>query len=284
MARACIRELPDSALKSCLLKRSIRGHAMELVPVRFEGMTGRIPHDHWAQWYDAIYEATFGDTYRWLTDETLRTVSAMAKPGDHILDIGAATGRLSVPLASAGYRVHAVDRSPAMLHRLLVRAAESGVGTRVTAQCVTAHEIDYDSVFDIALCVFTVILYVPDRLELYGTLRAIASALRIGGHLLLDIPRRDLFVGYQADNEAITREVRLTADASDIDGRRFAYRDDTYLKAPFFVRVSEHFDATWWPEDEVLAAATHAGFSLAADVSHRFARAASTHGGHRRDR
>ena len=247
-------------------------------------MAERIPHDDWAQWYDAIYEATYGDAYQWLTDETLRTVSDMAKQGDAILDVGAATGRLSVPLALAGHRVHAVDRSPGMLHRLLLRATAAGVGDRVTAQCVPVQDAALPSTYDIALCVFTVLLYVPDQASLDGMMHAIASALRIGGHLLLDIPRRDLFVGYDADTESISRTVRITADPLDESGRRFIYSDDAYLKAPFFARVSERFAATWWPEDEVRKAAAQAGLALEVDVSHRFARAASTHWWLRRDR
>ena len=245
--------------------------------VRFVSMAGRLPHDDWAQWYDAIYEATYGDSYRWLTDETLRAVKVTAKPNDRILDVGAATGRLAIPLAEMGHRVHAIDRSPAMLHRLLVRAEALGVGHRVTAQCVSAHDIDYEDAFDVGLCVFTVLLYISNRPELDATLRAISRAIRPGGRVLLDVPRRDLFVGYHANTDSIVRNVRIAPDPTDPRGRRFSYEDEAYLKAPFFVRVSERFDATWWPESEVLESALDAGLELAADVSSDFLRAASAH-------
>lgn len=240
-------------------------------------MAERIPHDDWAQWYDKVYEETYGDAYRWLTEATLRTVFEHARPGDRILDIGAATGRLTVPLASAGYRVHAVDRSPAMLHRLLLRAQATGVGHRVTAQCVSAQNLTDDTRFAIAICVFTVLLYLPDRLTLEGTLNAIAANLQIGGRLLIDVPRRELFVGYLAETDSITRNVQITPDPTDAAGRRFTYRDDAYLKAPFFVGISERFVATWWPEHEVLEAANKAGLELERDVSGQFVRAASSH-------
>jgi SAM-dependent methyltransferase len=244
----------------------------------------RIPHDDWAQWYDAIYDATYGDAYRWLTEETLQAVIEKARLGDAILDIGAATGRLAVPLAAAGYRVHAVDRSPSMLRQLLVRATESRVGHRLTVQCVNAQMLDGPPTFDLALCVFTVLLYLPDRAALTGTLAAIASRLRVGGRLLLDVPRRELFVGYRADTDQVERLVEISPDPTDLDGRRFSYRDHVFLKSPFLVRVSEHFVATWWPECEVLEAATSAGLELEADVSRRFTRAASAHWWLRRHR
>jgi SAM-dependent methyltransferase len=247
-------------------------------------MGERIPHDDWAQWYDLIYEATYGDAYRWLTDETLRAVQSVADPNSAVLDVGAATGRLTVPLAQLGHRVHAIDRSPAMLHRLLMRATTEGLGKHITTQCVSAHDMVSAVPFDLALCVFTVLLYLPDLPTLERTLGAISASLRVGGRLLVDVPRRDLFVGYVAETDAISRQVRISPASNDQTGCRFEYEDHVYLKAPFLVRIEERFDATWWPEKVVLEAAQRAGLELELDISDRFARAASAHWWLRRDR
>src|SRR5580693_5062940 len=43
--------------------------------------------------------------------------------GAQILELGAGSGRVTVPLARDGFRVTAVDRSPAMLDKLRARVA-----------------------------------------------------------------------------------------------------------------------------------------------------------------
>jgi SAM-dependent methyltransferase len=49
------------------------------------------------------------------------------------VDVGGGTGGFAVPLAKAGHRVTVVDASPDALAALTRRAAEAGVGERVTA-------------------------------------------------------------------------------------------------------------------------------------------------------
>ncbi|MEX0667510.1 MAG: class I SAM-dependent methyltransferase, partial [Acidimicrobiia bacterium] len=59
---------------------------------------------------------------------TLEVVARRAGQGGTILDIGAGTGRASLPLAQAGHPVTAVEPSPTMLEGL----AETSVGLPVT--------------------------------------------------------------------------------------------------------------------------------------------------------
>ncbi|MCA1791649.1 MAG: methyltransferase domain-containing protein, partial [Thioalkalivibrio sp.] len=85
------------------------------------------PHDAWARHYDHVLERTFGRAYRDFTDRTLREVRARIAPPARVVDFGAGTGRLAVPLARDGFRVTAVDPSPAMLERLVENAGQAGV-------------------------------------------------------------------------------------------------------------------------------------------------------------
>jgi len=64
-------------------------------------------------------------------DVTWRYLDAYLPPRGKILDIGAATGAYSIPLAKRGYSVTAVDLSPALIKECRKRVREAKVGDKV---------------------------------------------------------------------------------------------------------------------------------------------------------
>jgi SAM-dependent methyltransferase len=88
-----------------------------------------VPHDSWASVYDRVYEQTFGAFYANLTDTTLAVIASVAPPRGRIVDFGAGTGRLSIPLARAGYAVTAVEQSALMLAVLQAKAVRASLET-----------------------------------------------------------------------------------------------------------------------------------------------------------
>ena len=109
-----------------------------------------------------------------------------------VLDLGGGTGGLAVPLAELGHDITVVDPSPDALAALERRAAESGVGERITAR-----QGDADSLGDIVppspqegfdlVCCHGVLEVVDDPA---AALAAVATVLAPGGHLsLLDAGR-----------------------------------------------------------------------------------------------
>jgi len=73
-------------------------------------------HSTWAKYYDEVNRECFGIYYDQLTELTLSTINSI---GDNlsIVDFGAGTGRLSIPL-SRNHRVTAVEPSASMLQQL----------------------------------------------------------------------------------------------------------------------------------------------------------------------
>ena len=61
-------------------------------------------HDNWGSLYDYVYEQTYGDFYRDLTVETVDQINQIL-PSGTIIDYGAGTGRLSIPLSNQGSKV-----------------------------------------------------------------------------------------------------------------------------------------------------------------------------------
>jgi SAM-dependent methyltransferase len=64
-------------------------------------------------------------------DTLLDTVINEIKPNDTVLDIGAGTGRWTIPLAKVAFRITAVDPSEAMLEILKRNSVESGVTEKI---------------------------------------------------------------------------------------------------------------------------------------------------------
>jgi S-adenosylmethionine-dependent methyltransferase len=119
--------------------------------------------------------------------EVLSAVLAEADPagdGLHVVDAGGGTGGFAVPLAAAGHRVTVIDPSPDSLAALQRRAAERGLGDRVTAVQGDLAElpdlVDTGST-DLLLC-HSVLELVDDPAE---ALAGIVGVLRSGGRLSL---------------------------------------------------------------------------------------------------
>lgn len=72
------------------------------------------------------------------------------QPGASILEVGCGTGRHTIPLTKAGYRVTGVDISAAMLDEARTAAASAGV----TLDLVHANIIDFtpQKAYDAAIC------------------------------------------------------------------------------------------------------------------------------------
>jgi SAM-dependent methyltransferase len=219
-------------------------------------------HATWADVYDEIYAQSFGEFYSRLTSTTLETIRGLVKPGARILDFGAGTGRLAVPLAMRGHHVTAVEPSGAMLRVLLRKAAAAGVAL----DTVEAKMGDYkgDGSFDFATSVFTVIAYVLTEEELLASFQAAASCLRSGGRFLVDVPGLAIFASDVRENDKVKRRVSVTPDLGDV----FTYEGNTrVLWEGRWVEVRDRFPIRYWPPAVVQEFLAKAGFKLEQDFS-----------------
>jgi len=88
-------------------------------------MTRTSPPDDAAAWVVYLHQRHAGqpDAARDRCAQALTVISSLVRIGDSLLDVGAGTGRLTLPLARCVGHVTALDRTPAMLEILRRQAS-----------------------------------------------------------------------------------------------------------------------------------------------------------------
>jgi SAM-dependent methyltransferase len=223
-----------------------------------------IPHDSWAAGYDHLYEASFGAFYQQLTAATLEVITCAVAPPARVLDFGAGTGRLALPLAARGYEVTAVDTSAQMLAVL----AQKPGAARVVTHVGRMQDFTTEQGHDLATCVFTVLLYLLTEEDLAQSIAAAARALRPGGQFLIDIPSRQLFQSAEYGDHNCSRRVRITPVTRQI----FDYEETSSILVGGEVRhFEDRFQIRYWPSGFVRAVLLENGFEIIRDLSADFA-------------
>ena len=223
-----------------------------------------LPHDSWAQHYDLVLDRTFQDEYQAFTERTLEVIRSVVSPPASIVDFGAGTGRLAVPLARAGYSVTAVDPSGEMLAVLKRNAADLPI------EVVECGMQDYrgESQHDLALCVFTVLVYMLDEDALRSAFAAAAAAVRPGGCLLVDLPSASVFEGFDFDTADVIRCVEIEPIGQSL----FRYHEKTAVMLDGrATSYEDQFEIRHWKPVEIRAALSDAGFRVREDLSDHFA-------------
>lgn len=78
-------------------------------------------------WHPEFWERMQRVERSWLAESPTPAIVEDLARGGSILDVGAGTGRLTIPLAGRGHRVTAVERDPAMAKALATEAERAGV-------------------------------------------------------------------------------------------------------------------------------------------------------------
>ena len=122
--------------------------------------------------------------------------------------------------------------------------------------------------FDIALCVFTVLLYLLDEAALNASFESAAAALRPGGRLLLDVPTEQLFQSYHRAASGFERDVRVIRQTDVL----FRYEEATRIfDGDRWVSYTDSFQIRHWRQPQIPSALERAGFAWDADWSAQFA-------------
>ncbi|MCC6484972.1 MAG: class I SAM-dependent methyltransferase [Armatimonadetes bacterium] len=132
-------------------------------------------------WVPEVYDLMEGDF-----EDDLPMILALARRvGGPVVDLGSGTGRLTIPLASEGLDVFAVDSDP-MMHSQLRRNSE-GLGLSITSIEAQIQTFELPEKARLAVCSTNTFLYLGSLEEQRRALANIRRNLAVGGHLWLDV-------------------------------------------------------------------------------------------------
>ncbi len=211
------------------------------------------PHDTWADHYDCAYKLTSRRQYQQLTLDTLNLIQKFCPPPARVVDYGAGTGRLAIPLAQLGYRVTAVEACAEMCRVLKAKAA-AGVEGAVAEPCAVCQQATVpqeqrkpvevsvqnqdicqaldESGFDLGLCVFTVPNYLVEEAQLRRFAAVAAQAIKPDGKLLVSFVDDMQVLKSRYDRGPLSGEsehckIQRRIEITTVRGRRYDYDEKT---------------------------------------------------------
>jgi SAM-dependent methyltransferase len=110
-------------------------------------------------------------------------LAELAGPGGSALELAVGTGRVALPLAERGVRVHGIDLSEAMLARLHAKGGAEQVATTLGDMTSTRVE----GSFDLAYLVFNTVANVTTQDGQVAVFANAAAHLRPGGHFVVEV-------------------------------------------------------------------------------------------------
>ena len=104
------------------------------------------------------------------------------------LELGIGTGRIALPLAQRGIRVHGIDLSEAMVARLQAKSGNEQIGLTIGDFATTT----VDELFSVAYLVFNTIMNLTTQEEQVACFQNAAAHLQPGGCFVIEVGVPDL--------------------------------------------------------------------------------------------
>ena len=142
-----------------------------------------MPEDYFGE----AVAARFDERYAYqadpsVVDPIVAFLSKLAGDGD-ALELGIGTGRIALPLAERGVRVHGIDLSAAMVARLQAKPGAEQIGVTVGDFASTA----VDGAFSVAYLVANTIMNLTTQEEQVACFRNAAAHLEPGGCFVIEV-------------------------------------------------------------------------------------------------
>ncbi len=142
-----------------------------------------VPEDYFGENVAASYDETLGN---WGDPEVVEpAVDFLAElaGGGAALELGIGTGRIALPLAARGVRVHGIDLSEAMVARLRAKPGGDSVGVTIGDFATTR----VDGTFTLAYVVFNTIMNLTSQDAQVACVQNVAAHLEPGGCFVIEV-------------------------------------------------------------------------------------------------
>ena len=142
-----------------------------------------MPEDHFGERVAARYDASSADMFEpAAVDPVVDFLADLAGHGA-ALELGIGTGRIALPLARRGIRVHGIDLSEAMVARLLAKPGAEQIGVTI-GDFATAT---VDGRFTVAYLVFNTIMNLTTQDGQVACFQNVAAHLEPGGCFVIEV-------------------------------------------------------------------------------------------------
>ena len=142
-----------------------------------------MPEDHFGEPVAARYDESSAEMFEpALVDPVVDFLAALAGQGA-ALELGIGTGRIALPLARRGVRVHGIDLSGAMVARLRAKPDAEQIAVTIGDFATTT----VDGRFSVAYLVFNTIMNLTSQDEQVACFQNAAAHLEEGGCFVIEV-------------------------------------------------------------------------------------------------
>jgi SAM-dependent methyltransferase len=142
-----------------------------------------MPEDHFGERVAATYDESSADMFEPAAVEPVVDFLADLAGDGAALELGIGTGRIALPLAQRGVRVHGIDLSEAMVARLRAKPGAEQIGVTV-GDFATAR---VEGSFSVAYLVFNTIMNLTTQDEQVACFENVAAHLGPGGCFVIEV-------------------------------------------------------------------------------------------------
>ena len=210
-----------------------------------------MPEDYFGERVAARYDESTAELFDPVVVGPVVDFLAELAGGGAALELGIGTGRIALPLAARGVRVHGIDLSEAMVARLRAKPGAEGIDVTIGDFATTT----VDGTFSVAYVVFNTLGNLTTQAAQATCFRNVAAHLEPGGCFVVEIGVPELQRLPPGDTMRVfdAGETHWGIDEYDIANQGLVSHHFTRVDDGLFELVSMPFRYVWPAELDLMA-------------------------------